>query len=317
VLGRDLEMDNDDSASTNWNDFQVVLYPDGRVRWNTRFMNGDFPEYSLYSGIYAGADAEPFEVQAGWGRKNQHSYLHNPERARDISTIIRLNTIDGDGGGYNINLYNTRSHRVIANQTDDSLGGLSLVGTTADTEIIYNVFADTNRLWNSTSVPVTAEYNYWGLTDATAIDAVIMDDDENPAMGTVDFEPFLTEVPESPAVVDAGDDDTVLEGVLVTLHGSNTAGSLDIIEAALWEQISGTATVVLSDPTVPEPTFTAPEVDAAGDVLVFQVTATDIYGLETVDTVTVTIYDTPPAPPVAVGGDSGGSGCFIDSLICR
>ena len=40
--------------------------------------------------------------------------------------------------------------------------------------------------------PVKAENNFWGLTDAASIDAEIRDDNENPLVGAVDFEPFRT-----------------------------------------------------------------------------------------------------------------------------
>jgi parallel beta-helix repeat protein len=38
-----------------WNDFQVVIFPDGRVQWNTRAMNGIYPEYAQTCELYAGA----------------------------------------------------------------------------------------------------------------------------------------------------------------------------------------------------------------------------------------------------------------------
>jgi hypothetical protein len=40
--------------------------------------------------------------------------------------------------------------------------------------------------------PVKAENNFWGFTSSSAIDAEINDDNENPLLGAVDFEPFRT-----------------------------------------------------------------------------------------------------------------------------
>lgn len=69
---------------------------------------------------------------------------------------------------------------------------------------------------------------------------------------------------------DAGPDQEVYEGAAVTLGGSGFFGD---IQSYSWTQTAGTS-VWLSDPTVPRPTFTAPEVGAKGEVLAFQLTVT-------------------------------------------
>ncbi|MFW6332688.1 MAG: VWA domain-containing protein [Thermodesulfobacteriota bacterium] len=103
---------------------------------------------------------------------------------------------------------------------------------------------------------------------------------------------FIQVVPaDQPPVADAGPDMSVDEGAPVVLDG---AGSFNPNpEDTLtyeWVQTGGPA-VVLSDPTAPQPTFTAPSVGPEGAVLTFDLTVGDGTGSST-DTVSVTVNDT-------------------------
>ncbi len=109
---------------------------------------------------------------------------------------------------------------------------------------------------------------------------------------------------------DAGADQTVDEGALVTLDGSNSSDPDDGIASYLWT-IVGTvsrSSVTLSDPAAAKPTFDAPTVGPEGASLTFQVTVTDIGGLQSTDTciVNVNAVDTTPAnqaPTADAGAD--------------
>ena len=63
-------------------------------------------------------------------------------------------------------------------------------------------------------------------------------------------------------IADAGPDQTVNEGVEVTLDGSNSSDPDGSIATFAWTQTSGPA-VTLSDASSPQPTFTTPNVDTA------------------------------------------------------
>ncbi|MBI9076624.1 MAG: right-handed parallel beta-helix repeat-containing protein [Desulfatibacillum sp.] len=76
-----------------WNDFQAVLYPDGRIRWNTKANNAKLVEYGAYCGLYAGGNPVPVEIMAGNNPGSSFSYLFDPQKARDISTQIVGNTM--------------------------------------------------------------------------------------------------------------------------------------------------------------------------------------------------------------------------------
>ena len=98
-----------------------------------------------------------------------------------------------------------------------------------------------------------------------------------------------------PPTADAGPDQTVDEGVTVTLDGSNSSDPDDGIASYLWEQTDGNP-VTLSDITAAQPTFTSPNVGPDGESLTFQLTVTDYSGLQDTDTciVNVTWENNPP-----------------------
>ena len=124
------------------------------------------------------------------------------------------------------------------------------------------------------------------------------------------------------ATANAGSDQTVNEGTMVTLDASNSvdnAGtSTDDSETVitldgsnstspnngaltyLWEQIDGPA-VTLSDPNSPQLAFAAPQVESGAVSMRFRLTVTNKYGLKSTDTcfVNVTLAD---GAPQAVGG---------------
>lgn len=99
-----------------------------------------------------------------------------------------------------------------------------------------------------------------------------------------------------PPVASAGPDQTVDEGVTVTLDGSNSTDPDDGIDTFQWTQTAGTPAVTLSDATAQKPTFTAPDVGPNGTALTFQLTVTDKGGLTNTDTciINVTWVNIPP-----------------------
>ncbi|MCK4304505.1 MAG: PD40 domain-containing protein, partial [Candidatus Eisenbacteria sp.] len=98
-----------------------------------------------------------------------------------------------------------------------------------------------------------------------------------------------------PPTANAGPDQTVDEGIRVTLDGSNSIDPDDGIVSYLWEQMVGIS-VILSDEKAIRPTFTSPEVGQDGESLTFQLTVTDNGGLQSTDTciVNVTWENEPP-----------------------
>ncbi len=107
-----------------------------------------------------------------------------------------------------------------------------------------------------------------------------------------------------PPFADAGADQTVPEGTVVTLDGSASTdpddGAAGIAWYA-WEQVAGTP-VELSDSTAITPTFIAADVDSRGEVLEFQLSVGDDRNRSSTDTVVVTVtwVNEPPAADAGV-----------------
>ncbi len=104
-----------------------------------------------------------------------------------------------------------------------------------------------------------------------------------------------TAVTNQPPTANAGPDQTVNEGAAVTLNGSNSTDPDDGIASYHWVQTGGPA-VTLSDPSVMQPSFTAPDVGPDGAALTFELTVTDQAGNQSKDVcgVNVTWQNEPP-----------------------
>jgi len=102
-------------------------------------------------------------------------------------------------------------------------------------------------------------------------------------------------VPQPP-VADAGDNQTVDEGDLVTLDGSGSYDPEGEDVTYMWTAPDG---ITLSDQSIVNPTFTAPEVISVTDYI-FTLTVEDPHGLSDTDNVTITVN--PVADPPVLGG---------------
>ena len=103
-------------------------------------------------------------------------------------------------------------------------------------------------------------------------------------------------------MADAGPNQTVDEGLVVTLTGSNSSDSDGHIAYYFWEQIGGPD--VALNPNAERPTFTAPPVNMAGVALTFRLTVTDDQAAEsTPGTCIVNVSWVNEAPTADAGAD--------------
>jgi len=105
-----------------------------------------------------------------------------------------------------------------------------------------------------------------------------------------------------PPTAGAGVDQLVSEGITVVLDGSGSSDPDDGINSYSWVQTGGPP-VGLTGASSPQATFTAPEVDAGGATLTFELTVADHAGLFSSDSVVVMVVDiSQNTPPVANAG---------------
>jgi PKD repeat protein len=113
---------------------------------------------------------------------------------------------------------------------------------------------------------------------------------------------------------DAGPNQTVNEGQLVGLDGSNSSDSDDDIVSYAWVQTSGPQ-VNLFDPNSKQSSFTAPDVGPGGDSLTFELTVTDYSGLQNTDSCVVNVTWLNEPPQANAGDDQtvdGGDNVTLD-----
>jgi hypothetical protein len=106
----------------------------------------------------------------------------------------------------------------------------------------------------------------------------------------------------SPPVANAGPDQTVDEGIRVTLDGSNSSDPDNDIVSYFWQQTAGPS-VALSNASAVRPTFTAPDVGTNGASLSFQLMVTDSGGLQSTDACIVNVVWINLPPTADAGPD--------------
>jgi hypothetical protein len=102
-------------------------------------------------------------------------------------------------------------------------------------------------------------------------------------------------------IAEAGPNQAVLTAQIVELDGSRSSAP-GLIVAYSWRQVSGTP-VALTDASAMQTTFVAPDVNAAGEALVFELTVTDQAGLRSRDTCVVNVI-WQNQPPIANAGQT-------------
>jgi len=105
-----------------------------------------------------------------------------------------------------------------------------------------------------------------------------------------------------PPTADAGPNQNVDEETTVTLDGSNSFDPDDGIESYHWKQLAGPS-VSLSDPEAAQPTFLAPDVGPDGVSFTFELTVTDVGGLQASDTTIVNVIWLNDPPTANAGAD--------------
>jgi VCBS repeat-containing protein len=120
-----------------------------------------------------------------------------------------------------------------------------------------------------------------------------------------------------PPVADAGSDQNVSEESAVSLNGSaSDVDDTDLIFS--WSQISGHASIALTDADTLSPSFIAPSINHSDPsslqiTLTFELVVTDAHGPNFTDTVAVVINDVNKAPSADAGQDQ----IVNESILCE
>ena len=167
-------------------------------------------------------------------------------------------------------------------------------------DVAYSLNAGSSWVTIATGLSNSGSYS-WSVPNVSSTTALIrvegLDAAGNRGIDLSNGYFTLTSTPANvPPVADAGSDQTVKEGVVVTLDGSRSSDPDDGIASYYWEQVAGAPTVILSDSRAVRPTFTAPVVSANGTILAFRLTVTDRGGQPSTDTCTVTVSKETPPP---------------------
>jgi hypothetical protein len=162
----------------------------------------------------------------------------------------------------------------------------------------YDYFMDAG---NHTSCVVSGlEQDQMYYFAVTAYDTENLESDfSNEVMATIWSE-------NQPPTADAGPNQAVDEGVVVTLDASNSIDPDNDPLSYSWTQIGGSP-VTLDDPTAMQPTFISPAVGSEGETFTFQLTVTDSGGLESTDECAVRV------DYVTSGSDLTGSWIYLRS----
>ena len=140
-----------------------------------------------------------------------------------------------------------------------------------------------------------------GVTYYLALTAVSNENVESEYSNEVSVTTNTLVVNQTPTA-NSGTDQVINEGAIVHLNGSNSSDPDHNISSYAWRQISG-PTVDISNHTQAEATFTAPDVNADGASLMFELTVTDAGGLSDTDTCIVNVSWLNIAPTADAGDD--------------
>lgn len=152
-----------------------------------------------------------------------------------------------------------------------------------------------------TATPSFTAPNVGAAGDTLTFELTITDSDGGTDTDSVDI--AVNNANQNP-VADAGSDQTVNEGDNVALDGAGSSDPDGTIASYSWSQTAGES-VTLDDPNNASPSFTAPDIDSAGDTLTFELTVTDNDGAADTDSVDVVVNNvvTNEAPTADAGAD--------------
>ena len=141
-----------------------------------------------YTGIYAVGVSD---IQ----HNNIMDNANDGIRSENSASTIQYNVLANNGVGISVN--GTIRYNTIANNLVAGIWGPNASATITQN----NIYGNAQNVHLTEPDDIDAFYNWWGTTDASAIDQTIWDHKNASNLGTLNFDPYLTEPnPSAPAI---------------------------------------------------------------------------------------------------------------------
>ena len=275
----------------------------GGISAQNQELRDQYPKY----GIGAGFDELAFEITVDDEDESSLNMTVSPDKR-----LYRVNvTSEGDFSTNNHRVYNVTvtsnfpptvnagQDQEVAEGATVSLSGTATDDDTEDTLAYSWTHDDSLAITITDSDSLSASFTAPGVAANTTITVTLTVND-----GTVDVTDTLrvtiTDSPNSPPEVGAGDDQEVVEGATVSLSGTATDDDTEDTLAYSWTHDDSLA-ITITDSDSLSASFTAPGV-AANTTITVTLTVND-GTVDVTDTLRVTITDSPNSPPEVGAGD--------------
>ncbi len=219
--------------------------------------------------------------------------VNDGEFSSSDSVTITVNDLSSN----TIPVANAGADQTVNEGTSVTLDGSA--SSDADLDVLTYAWTQTSgtsvTLSDSTAVSPTFTSPLVSATETLVFQLIVNDGTVDSTADTVTITVNDIPVANVPPTANAGADQTVNEGVLVTLDSSASSDSDGTIASRTWTQTSGVS-VALSSSTAVSPTFTAPSVSSTATLTFQLIVVDDDSASSTPDSVTITINDVPVPP---------------------
>ena len=262
----------------------IAYADDVTLAWDAN-SEPDVTGYKLHYGTNSGDYSNSIDV----GNVTQHtvSNLQQGETYYFAATAYDVNDAESDYSAEVAYTVNATSHTITASAgANGSIFPVGSLSVNNGSNQSFSISADQNYqildvLVDGVSVGAASTYSFDNVSSNHTISASFVSVNQAP-------------------IANAGPDQTVTEGMAVTLNVGNSTDPGGSIDTYSWEQTEGLS-VQLSNANSPQASFIAPSVGMSGETLRFRLTVADNGNLQSTDSCEVQVTK-------AVVEDSDGDG---------